>query len=339
MFRLLALLYSALFISLALGVSSSAAQTQKKEAVKKETKTETSKKTKYKKTPAGNRNKRQPKIPGGSAKRTKEAKTSFENKYNKIRDLIKSDKKLQTAIKKSSKKFDIEPIHIIGALVGEHTYNVDALDRIQTYLVKAASYFDSAISFQYDGEHVLKFVKRKEFEKCKELKDSYQLWDCREEVWVAKFYGKEVDGKKWPKNRFGAVFFQPLYAGQTFGLGQINPLTALRVNDLVKKKARGASLSANKAPQVYKVIMNPTTSIDYIAAVLKTSIDAYRQVANVDISSNPGVTATLYNLGDVYDRAAALAKKRKRSSKVWPKENYYGWLVNDKLDELSTLIK
>ena len=45
-------------------------------------------------------------------------------------------------------------MHIVGAIVGEHTYNVDAYDRLQTYYVKAVSYLDSAISFSYDGETV-----------------------------------------------------------------------------------------------------------------------------------------------------------------------------------------
>jgi len=322
------------------------AKTSKKKAIKKSTsKKQNSKKakkkapTKYVKMPAGNHYKKQPGIPTGAISRTRATNGSFEGKYRKIRDLIKTDAKLNAAIKSSAKKFGIEPVHIVGALVGEHTYNVDALDHIQTYFVKAASCFESAISFEYDGEHVTKFIKRPQFEKCDALKSSYHQWDCREDVWRAKFYGKKLDGKKWPKNRFGAVFFQPLYAGQTFGLGQLNPLTALRVDDLVRRTKGTRALNAKDAPQVYKTIMDPKSALDYMAAVIKTSITAYREVAGVDISKNPGITATLYNLGDVYDRAYALKKKRKRSKNIFPRENYYGWLVNKKLKELYTLVK
>ena len=35
------------------------------------------------------------------------------------------------------------PMHIVGAIVGEHTYNVDAYDRLQTYYVKAVAYLTS----------------------------------------------------------------------------------------------------------------------------------------------------------------------------------------------------
>ena len=52
-----------------------------------------------------------------------------------------------------------------------------------------------------------------------------------------------------PNDRFGRVFFQPLYAGQTFGLGQLNPLTALKVTDIVNRTSRLRRLKASNAPQ------------------------------------------------------------------------------------------
>ena len=59
----------------------------------------------------------------------------------------------------------------------------------------------------------------------------------------------------------------------------------------------------------------------------------------MDISGNPGLTATLYNVGNSRQRAAALAARNRSSgTTVWPEENYYGWLVNDKLDELKGLL-
>ena len=118
------------------------------------------------KVPAGNRNVKQPPIPGGSKSRTKATNGSFEAKYKKIRDHIARDKKLARKIKKAAARYNIDPVHIVGALVGEHTYNVDALDHIQTYYVKAMSYLGTDISFKYEKEHVLKFVQRPQFSVC-----------------------------------------------------------------------------------------------------------------------------------------------------------------------------
>jgi len=294
--------------------------------------------------PAGNRNAIQPQIPYGAVSRTRSTKGSFDGKYNKIRDHLRSNRKLISKIKKAAAKYRIDPIHIVGALVGEHTYNVDALDRLQTYYVKAMSYLGTEISFKYNSEHVTKFVKRPQFATCKNNRNSYDLWTCRERVWNSQFRGKAVSGIAWPNDRFGRVFFQPLYAGQTFGLGQLNPLTALKVNDMVKKVSRLPRLRATQAPKVYKTIMDPDSTLQYMAAVIRTSIDAYQQIAGFDISGNPGLTATLYNLGDVKTRAYSLrAKNQKRAANgekaLMPEENYYGWLVNQKQGELAAIVR
>ncbi len=293
--------------------------------------------------PAGNRNIKQPPIPYGAISRTKKTKGSFEGKFGKIYNLLSKNRKLIRKIKKSASTFNIDPIHIIGALIGEHTYNVDALDRMQTYYVKAMAYLGSDLTFKHAGEKVTVFVTRPQFSKCFAITDSYDLWACRERVWNTSFRGKVVDGTSWPNNRFGRVFFQPLYAGQTFGLGQLNPLTALRVTDIVSQKTRSRKLNPSKAPQIYKEIMNPDSTLNYMAAVIRASIDAYQDIAGFDISNNPGLTATLYNLGDVRNRAVMLAAKNKiRRSKgkkiSFPKENYYGWLVNERETELRNLL-
>jgi hypothetical protein len=291
--------------------------------------------------PPGNRNVDQPPIPYGAISRTAKTKGSFDGKYAKIYKLLSSNKKLIRKIKKSAAIFKIDPIHIIGALIGEHTYNVDALDRMQTYYVKAMAYLGSDLTFKHGSEKITAFVNRPQFGKCHGLTNSYDLWSCRENIWNASFRGKTVGGTSWPNDRFGRVFFQPLYAGQTFGLGQLNPLTALRVTDLVSKSTRSRKLNPKKAPEIYREIMDPNTTLNYMAAVIRISIDAYRGIAGFDISNNPGLTATLYNLGDVRNRAGKLASRNKNKTGrniSYPEENYYGWLVNEKEAELRNLL-
>lgn len=185
--------------------------------------------------PAGNRHAEQPDIPGASIRRTKGTKSSFDLKYEKVHELLATDRELMSKIRKVSSAYGINPIHVVGAIVGEHTYNVDAYDRLQAYYVKAASYAGESFRFAYDGESVDEFVARPQFSECKGKSDSYTLWSCREDVWESDFRGKTVGGTSFPNNRFSAVFFQPFYAGQTFGLGQVNPLTALMLSDLVTR--------------------------------------------------------------------------------------------------------
>src|SRR5690606_15214663 len=103
-----------------------------------------------------------------------------------------------------------------------------------------------------------------------DLSGSYAVWTCRENIWNQTFAGKKVDGKSFPRNRFSAVFFQPFYAGQTFGLGQINPLTALMLSDITSRYAGIPKLDENDASAVYSAIMDPDKSLAYMAASIRT---------------------------------------------------------------------
>jgi len=289
--------------------------------------------------PPGNRAKQQPAIDMSSIKRTGETKESFEGKYQRIYGLLKRDPGLVRAIKKSAARYKIDPIHMIGAIVGEHTYNVGVIDSAQSYYVKALAYLGTKdLAFGYGGQSIGAFLDRPEFAECDKLDNDYDLWNCREDVYDKSFRGKTVDGISYPRDRFSKTFFQPMFAGQTFGLGQINPLTALSVTDIVHRTSGEPLLTPDKAPQVYQAIMDPNISLDYMAAIIRLSIDVYRDTAGVDISGNPGVTATLYNVGDVRVRARQLAKARKGNKKAWPEENYYGWLVNDRIEQLRELL-
>jgi hypothetical protein len=287
--------------------------------------------------PEGNRNASQPAVPGASARRTAGSNTTFERKYERIRGLLASDEALRRKIRNTAAAYGIDPIHMVGALVGEHTYNVDAYDRLQSYYVKAVAYAGESFRFGFEGESVTDFVARPEFANCQGAKGSYALWSCRERVWEAAFKGKRVDGKRFPNDRFSKVFFQPFFAGQTFGLGQINPLTALKMTDRVNRVSGHALLDANDPVEVYRAIMDPDISLAYMAAILDNAIDVYAQIANFDISGNPGITATLYNVGDAELRASVLASRNRGGRQMLPEENYYGWLVNDRLDELRAI--
>lgn len=293
--------------------------------------------------PEGNRAKKQPRVSSFSVSRTRRTGSSFEAKYKRVYEALQRDSRLIGKIKRVARIYDIDPVHMIGAIVGEHTYNVDSMDHLQTYYIKAMEYAGTSLEFAYGGVNIIDFVARPQFDRCKKAKNSNALWSCREYVWDTVFRGRKVDGARYQDTRFGQAFFQPMFAGQTFGLGQLNPLTALKMNDMVVKKGGLRALDPDNAPEVYRAIMDPDTSLHYMAAVIRTSIDAYRRTAGFDISKNPGLTATLYNVGNAERRARhlrAINAKRRNSGlrPKYPEENYYGWLVNDKLDELRKLL-
>jgi len=181
--------------------------------------------------PPGNRSAEQPEVPGASTRRTNEAQTTFEAKYQKIYRLLQRDEALRGRIVAAAEAYDFDPIHIVGAIVGEHTYNVDAYDRLQTYYVKAVAYLRSDISFSYRGEEVTEFARRPQFAPCDAVEGSYEIWSCREAVWDQVFRGRRVDGTDFPDRRFSATFFQPFYAARPWDR-PAQPLTALQMSDL-----------------------------------------------------------------------------------------------------------
>jgi Protein of unknown function (DUF1402) len=268
-----------------------------------------------------------------------ELRGSFEKKYAKALTLLKNDPELSGKIKKISAQYGIDPIHMAGAIIGEHTFNVDAYDRLQSYYLKAAAYLSSDFAFEFEGEKVSEFIARPQFESCAKQVGSSAEWICREKIWDKAFRGKTIEDVTYPNKRFGQVFFQPYYAGQTFGIGQLNPLTALQMSDLVAKTSGFEKLDVKDARKVYETIMDPDKTLPYIAATIKASIDAYRDLAGFDISANPGLTATLYNLGDPVGRANALRARNggNKGGAELPQENYYGWFVNEKIEDLRSL--
>ena len=104
--------------------------------------------------PPGNRHVEQPAVPGGSAARTKALRTTYEAKYRKVLSLLKNDRSLRAKIVETAVEYGIDPLHIAGAIVGEHTYNVDAYDRLQTYYVKAVAYLGSRFTFSHGDEDI-----------------------------------------------------------------------------------------------------------------------------------------------------------------------------------------
>jgi hypothetical protein len=294
--------------------------------------------------PPGHLSKTAPKVYSGSFVLTGLGGGSFATKYKKVYALFKNDPRLVASIKKAAAAYGIDPIHIIGAIVGEHTFNIDTYDSLQTYYVKALQYVDNtSLSFSFHGQTAQQLFAMPQFAKCEAIKSDYELWDCRQTVWNASFSGKMVNGKLYPPDRLHRVFFRPMYSGQTFGIGQLSPVAALMVTDVVHAKNGLPLLSIDNASTVYQQIMSPDSSVYYMAALIKVEIDTYKRIAGFDISKNPGISATLYNLGNAATRARELkatndARKAKGLPPQLPQENFYGWLINTKEAELRQLL-
>ena len=68
--------------------------------------------------PPGNRSSAQPEISASSIKRTAETKGTFDAKFAAVYDSLAADKELIAKIVKVADRYGIDPIHMIGAIVG-----------------------------------------------------------------------------------------------------------------------------------------------------------------------------------------------------------------------------
>jgi len=273
-------------------------------------------------------------------------KHSLEARYRKTIQSLAKDPDTLAEMHSAARTFQIDPILILGNVVGEHTYNVGLVDSVQNLLILSASWGAKwALRFKSNGTSLVDLIKLPQFEPCqKKLATSHaEYWDCVVWIWETKFRGKNVNGVTYQNNGFRLAFFNPVGLGITYGLGQMDPIRALMVTDRVHYKTGLPLLSIERPEDIYTSIINPRVVVYYIAANIELAIQTYYSIAHMDISGNPGVVASLYNLG----KEKFYAKKRfeenvqrlRQGLSIEPaRESYYGFFVNEKASELRRLL-
>jgi hypothetical protein len=236
-------------------------------------------------------------------------KQALEAKYKKTIQSLAKDPDTMAEIHLAARAFQIDPILILGNIIGEHTYNVGLIDSVQNLIMLSASWGAKwALRFHSNGTSLADLVKLPQFEPCnKKLTVSHaEYWDCVGWTWETQFRGKTINGVTYQNNGFRLAFFNPIGSGLTYGLGQMDPIRALMVTDIVNKKTGLPILSIERPEEIYQSIINPRIVVYYVAANIQLAIQAYYSIAHMDISGNPGVVASLYNLG----KEKYYAKKR-----------------------------
>ena len=116
--------------------------------------------------------------------------------------------------------------------------------------------------------------------------------------------------------------------GYSRGLGQIKPETAYAVEKMAAKIEGRTERTEN---QIEEVLFDNENSIKYAAAIIRNAQDTYKE-QGIDISKDPGLLASVYNLGKAQSRAQK-AKEEKKN----PRYNYFGQFVaanTDAIDEV-----
>jgi hypothetical protein len=265
----------------------------------------------------------------------------LDRRFTKIMRSILKDRSLKAEFIAAGKAFNVDPILALGCIVGENTFNVTPFDDAGTYAIRASLMADKwALRFRSNEIDLAATLKHPLFDQCTKPKDAggahADYWDCVGAVWSKSFMGKVVDGVNYPAQGFKWLFFSPLGTGYSYGLGQLDPIRALMVTDMVHKNSGLRLLTVDRPFEIYEDIIEPKSTIHYVVANTRLMIDRYAAIANFDISRNPGVIASLYNLGGEKGRAGSLYRKNlvslKSGTLIIPQENYYGFYINKKED-------
>ena len=115
----------------------------------------------------------------------------------------------------------------------------------------------------------------------------------------------------------------------TFGFGQLHFSRAKTAETLAAQVEHRSMLSDE---EINKKLLTPEGAVSYAAALLKQAQDMYAK-AGYDISKDPGVLTTLYNIGKIQERL-----DRTIQEKRLPKPNYFGFWVQLHYDELDQAI-
>lgn len=263
-----------------------------------------------------------------SGRETEFALTLGKNKIPKILDALNEQGLIAEALR-LGKAFGIHPMHILGPIIGENSFN-GAIDRtIQDSFSKMFNETD----FKTMSARMKMISEDKSTIGCQNLKiANYWKWRCMLHNSGYLANGSNRDFIWW--------FYQISNKGQgTFGLGQVQPFLLWSVNDLVVEKTKPLgynyktfAVTDMKTP--FQIIFNNKEMLAYIAAMAYVSINVYKLVAGVDISQNPGLTTTLYNLGDEYQRAYLNTVRGGD-----PQVNFMGWYVNRFEDSINHYLK
>lgn len=260
----------------------------------------------------------------------------LDTKFNKVVNTLQKDHVFEK-IAQIAPKYGVSPEAVAACIIGEHVFNVTLVDKFQSYFIDIYSKW---LDKNNEVQHIyLAYLKEPEVAAILNSdKTDYEKWDTIFNLYNQKYRGT----KNYPNKNFIFTFFNPYGAGLTYGLGQLSPVRVLLTNDIAVRMGGLKKIQPTDTKSLYFATLDVDTNINYVAATVVASIDNYKKYANFDISNNIGVIATLYNLGNEKSRAEqlentneALMKANKKT--ILPKENFYGWYMNKKENDIKKL--
>jgi hypothetical protein len=204
--------------------------------------------------------------------------------------------RIKNDLRNAARTFAIPPTFVAGAILAEHALNVDWRDRWQNRVIRN-DWSRNLFTRGSNAALVDLLQSERVRNNCNNLERSYNFWYC---VIRTRYALSFIIPTNENYKRFTNEYFNPNNIGSTFGLGQLSPLRAMMVSDLVASRTNIPEIDFtddNSRYQLYNDLMNPSRVVYYVAATIAQAIAIYRSYG-FEIGDDLGVAVTLYNIGN-----------------------------------------
>lgn len=207
-------------------------------------------------------------------------------------------------INKVAAIYNVDPVQIAAPIIAEKIFNGELETALQDHLQNLNS--DDFIKI---GNNLKQISDDKNIQDCmKSTISNYWKWRCM------AFYSQDTHGN---------LLTIQVKKASTCGIAQFNPVLIWSLNDIVVKKSGLEKINFADINKSMQTVLNPKEIIHYLGAYSKMVSELYQDIACFDIRKNAGLVATLYNVGNEYERAFL-----KKTSQQAPQVNYFGWFIN-----------
>ena len=253
-------------------------------------------------------------------------------------DALAVIRRYKSQINQAARAEGLDPLLVAGSIAAEHARNVNWSDRAQDAvgmgLANAASIW-AQTNANNPEKNLSLLLEDPRYADCFAQSDEYNRWLCVVQRWNGNNVFNILVGEKEYFRRFTTNFFNPNDNGNiglSFGMGQMSPMRALMVDDRIETQAINFR-SHLDVTIVFQKILDPNSVVYYIAATNKYAIAVYAS-AGFDISQNPGLVATLYNLGNEW----YWLSRTRRAGRL-PQTNDFGKWVNQHAEEIRAALR
>ena len=240
-----------------------------------------------------------------------------ETDMESLQEAIKTVRRIKNDIKNAGRVFGVNPEIVAGAILSEHALNVDWQDRWQDRAIRN-SWSRTLLTLPSNYKLAQLLQSDSVVNNCSNMSRAFNYWYC---VIRTRYALSFLLPTNQNYKNFTNEYFNPNGIGTTFGLGQLSPLRALMVTDIVADRTNIPEIDFLDGPsrtQLYNDLMNPSKVVYYTAATLAQAAAIYRN-HGFEVVDDLGVMVTLYNIGN--ERFHADKRRREGGN---PRPNYMG---------------